>query len=115
MQGEWNCRAILIHGRRAHGFGGQFLMHRRATGYGDLLRHFKRLHTQLGFLRSELSAGKATGIAGIVHDPHAHVALLRLQYKGAEKGQILRRHIRERHIEAGLHGDRLEAEAMQGV
>ena len=68
-----------------------------------------------GVLRGKLSAGKAAGISCIVDDPHTHVALLRLCDKLAEKGEVLRRQVREWHAVSGLHGDRLKAQAMHRV
>ena len=115
LQWKCNCRAVLVHSRRAHRAGRELAMHNRASGNRNLLRDFKRLHAQLRLLRCKLAARKAARIAGIIDDPHAHIPLLCFLDQFVEECQVLRREIRKRHIVASLHGDRLEAESMQRV
>ena len=91
IHGEWNGIAVLVHRSHAYRFGRQLQMKGRCFGSGNLLPYFNCLHAQLGLLRGELSAGKATRVAGIVDDPDAHVAFFGFVDELADEGKVLRR------------------------
>jgi len=100
---------------RRYGIGAGGLV-QRGTGLDRIaLADGERLHAQVGFLAAEFTAGESAGIAGIVDDPDAYVALSCLFGELLEEGEVFRREVRLLHGEAGLRGDRVEAEALHGI
>ena len=81
------------------------------------MRGNQRLHAQSRRECREFAARKSAGIAGVVHDPNAHIALLGFIHKHAEKFEVrLRKIWGVLHVSAaGLHGDGLVAHGFHGI
>ena len=97
------------------GFGLDGVGDEVAAGGWDAVRDDEGLHAELRVLGGELAAGEATGIARVVDDPDAHVALLCLLNQDAEELEVGVGEIAFVHAVAGLGGDSGVAEGLHGV
>jgi hypothetical protein len=82
---------------------------------GKALRDGEGLHAESGRIAGEFASGESAGVADVVDDPDAQVALFGFVDEHAEEGEVLGREVFEGEIDGGLDGDGAEAEPLDLV